>query len=282
MLTGPYTARALSSGIYEIVNTVNEKQYVGSAVDLSGRFRQHKFMLRHGKHSNIHLQRAWNKHGALSFVFSVIEYVAEKNLLSREQYWMDAYGVVSEGYNISPTAGSNLGRTWSEETRRKSSIARKGMFSGKDNPFHGKKHTQESKDKMSRALKGHKPNSGSFKKGHSIPDETKQKISLKVSGENHHMYGKHHTRESIEKMSAAKKGKRSSPKTEFRKGTVPWNKGKTGVYSEETLAKMAKAKKGKTPRHVFKKGHKLSRASIEKRIKTRKENRLRSERGGNE
>ena len=31
----------------------------------------------------------------------------------------------------------------------------------------------------------------------------------------------------------------------FKKGHKPWNKGKTGVYSEEWKRKMSKAKKGK-------------------------------------
>ena len=31
----------------------------------------------------------------------------------------------------------------------------------------------------------------------------------------------------------------------FKKGNIPWNKGKTGVYSEETLERMSKVKKDK-------------------------------------
>lgn len=33
----------------------------------------------------------------------------------------------------------------------------------------------------------------------------------------------------------------------FSKGNIPWNKGKTGVYSEETLCKWSKVRKGKSP-----------------------------------
>jgi len=51
------------------------------------------------------------------------------------------------------------------------------------------------------------------------------------------------------------------PETErygrFVKGVAPWNKGKTGVYSEEILKRMSEAKKGKrmNPFGEFKKGH---------------------------
>ena len=42
-----------------------------------------------------------------------------------------------------------------------------------------------------------------------------------------------------------KKGQRISQQTEFKKGISPWNKGKTKVYSEETLNKMSEKKRGK-------------------------------------
>ena len=35
--------------------------------------------------------------------------------------------------------------------------------------------------------------------------------------------------------------------SESVKGKTPWNKGKTGIYSEESLALMSDSKKGKTP-----------------------------------
>ena len=57
------------------------------------------------------------------------------------------------------------------------------MFSGENNPFYGKRHTEESKRKISEARKG------------------------KASGENHPFYGKHHTEESLDKMSKNRLGK---------------------------------------------------------------------------
>lgn len=43
----------------------------------------------------------------------------------------------------------------------------------------------------------------------------------------------------------------------FRKGLIPWNKGKTGIYSESVLKRMSDAKKGKhiSPNTEFKKGN---------------------------
>ena len=45
----------------------------------------------------------------------------------------------------------------SEETKKKLSEARKGRFTGKDNPFYGKKHSQETIDKIKKISKGRLP-----------------------------------------------------------------------------------------------------------------------------
>ena len=41
-----------------------------------------------------------------------------------------------------------------DETRRKISAALKGKYTGKDNPFYGKKHSEEHNRKISEAMKG--------------------------------------------------------------------------------------------------------------------------------
>lgn len=55
--------------------------------------------------------------------------------------------------------------------------------------------------------------------------------------------GHKHSKEILEKMSIAKKGKRVSLKTEFKKGTTPWNKGLKGIH----LSPNTEFKKGSTP-----------------------------------
>lgn len=47
------------------------------------------------------------------------------------------------------------------------------------------------------------------------------------------------TEETKRKLSKIHKGKRYSRRTEFKKGVIPWSKGKTGVFSEETLKRMS-------------------------------------------
>jgi len=45
----------------------------------------------------------------------------------------------------------NKGKTISKEDRRKMSIAKEGKYFGEDNPFYGKKHTEESRNKISKS-----------------------------------------------------------------------------------------------------------------------------------
>ena len=57
-------------------------------------------------------------------------------------------------------------------------------------------------------------------------------------GEKNSFYGKTHSEESKKKMSLAHKGRRHSMKTEFKKGMIPWNKGKSP--SKESIEKRKK------------------------------------------
>jgi predicted GIY-YIG superfamily endonuclease len=111
------------SGIYIIKNTLNNKVYIGSSVDINNRWNCHKRELCKNKHHNKYLQFAWNKNGKDVFEFKLLEIVLVKeDLIKREQYWMDIYDSYNseKGYNINPTAGSQLGRKFTEEQRKKS------------------------------------------------------------------------------------------------------------------------------------------------------------------
>ena len=88
--------------VYKIINTVNEKIYVGSSKDIHNRWSQHKKELNNGTHGNSHLQRAWNKYGGeKSFKFEVIEECAPKIQFEREQFYLNKLNPFgNNGYNI--------------------------------------------------------------------------------------------------------------------------------------------------------------------------------------
>lgn len=109
------------SGIYKIVNVLNNFCYVGSAVNLSKRHSGHVRKLDSNKHENQKLQNAWNKYGSGSFEFVVIEFCHPDELLVREQYYLDTLETCDrdKGYNIYPTAGSAYGYKHTPEALEK-------------------------------------------------------------------------------------------------------------------------------------------------------------------
>jgi group I intron endonuclease len=105
------------SGIYGIRNLVNNKIYIGSAINFRKRKNSHFSALKKNKHHNIYLQRAYNKYGDNNFLFFVIEFCDNAALIDREQFYLDQNKSAQReyGYNIREIA-SDYG-TCSAETK---------------------------------------------------------------------------------------------------------------------------------------------------------------------
>ena len=213
-------------GIYKIINKVNGKVYVGSAVDLRRRWREHKSILCKNRHYNDRLQKSWNKHGEGNFLFEVIEEVQDKEkLLEREQCYID---ILKPEYNICKIAGSALGTKRSEETKRKMSESNKG----ENHPNFGKHLSEETKQKMSEARKGEKHHNF----GKHLSEESKRKISEARKGEKNHNFGKRFSEETRQKMSEARKGEKHH---NFGKQKMSEsNKGEKNAYSKLTCVQV--------------------------------------------
>ena len=134
-------------GIYEILCVRNGRKYIGSAIDMQKRWRQHYTGLNNGTHHSQHLQRAWSKHGESSFVFQVIERCESADLICREQHYIDT---LNPEFNSNPIAGSMLGFRHSEESKRKMAASRPSGFSS----FAGRRHTEETKRRISKKKSG--------------------------------------------------------------------------------------------------------------------------------
>ena len=96
----------MKSGIYKITNSVNNKFYIGSAVYFPKRFSRHKSDLIKNIHSNKKLQNSVNKYGLDNFKFEVLATCPKEYCIKLEQWFIDN---LKPKYNLSPTAGSNLG-----------------------------------------------------------------------------------------------------------------------------------------------------------------------------
>jgi len=78
-------------GIYAIVSLCNERFYIGSSKNMQKRFNKgHIKDLRNGCHGNTHLQNCHDKYGMDSIFYYLVEECEEKDLLEREQLYIDA------------------------------------------------------------------------------------------------------------------------------------------------------------------------------------------------
>lgn len=135
-----------NSGIYFIINILNDKFYIGSTINLRKRRNSHFSDLNNNKHSNKHLQNAFNLEKE-NFKFVVIEYCNNDLLEQREQYYLDLYWDEGNLYNIFRTAylvcGEDhplFGKSRSLEVKNKIRAKRKNQIIV---------HSQETKDKIS-------------------------------------------------------------------------------------------------------------------------------------
>lgn len=120
----------MNSGIYKILNKINSKFYIGSAIDFTLRWSQHKYLLRLNKHDSSLLQNAWNKYGENAFEFIILERCTATDTLKREQYWLDTTKCYDReiGYNFRKDAHSNLGVKWTQEHKDKISKSKTGCI----------------------------------------------------------------------------------------------------------------------------------------------------------
>jgi group I intron endonuclease len=178
-------------GIYEIINIISGKRYVGSSAYLGERISEHARLLNNGKHSNKYLQNAYSKYGGKNFRFKILLYCSKENLIFYEQRAIDAYGIKNL-YNIRIKAESNQGLKASWETRKKLSKIRKGRKLKLETRLKislahkGKKLSQKTKNKLSKINKG--KNHPKYGIPHS--EETKKKIGDSHRGEKCYLYGK--------------------------------------------------------------------------------------------
>ena len=187
------------TGIYKIMNIINNKVYVGSSVNIYSRWNCHKKLLLTNTHYNKRLQNSVNKHGFDKFVFIIIEECDRSSLICREQHWIDELKAYICGYNGRPIANSPLGTKLSEERKKIIGIFHKNR---KREP-----RSEETKKKLSEANKG----KIGYWKGRLMPEKTKQKISNSKKGKPSNRKGAHHSEESKLKMSNLRKGIKWNP-----------------------------------------------------------------------
>jgi len=150
--------------IYQAINKINNKSYIGfTRKDLKFRIKAHS------RGSTTKFGRAINKYGHENFEWIILDSSA-KNLEELKQLEIDYIAKLKPEYNgtlggdgIVPTkeviikrSNSHRGFRHSEKSIELIRKRTKEEMSKKDHPFLNKKHKQETKDKISKKLKGRK------------------------------------------------------------------------------------------------------------------------------
>lgn len=201
--------RCIIKGIYAIRNKLNEKVYIGQSIDVKNRLCHHRSELRNSRHYNTHLQRAWDAYGEKNFEFMTIKECCIEDIDKFEEYYIYLYQSTDRDKGYNRENGGVRFRGVSEDTRRKMSEAKKGMYDGEKNPMYGRRveHTEERKQKMSKMFSG----KGNPMYGRRVErtQETLKKMSEMFSGEGNPFYGKKHTQETKDKMRKNNKKKKA-------------------------------------------------------------------------
>ena len=79
-----YRQKPEAMGVYQIRNVVNERVFVGAALNLYGIINRHKFELKLGSHRNEKLQADWLAFGGESFAFEILDELTPKDGSGRD------------------------------------------------------------------------------------------------------------------------------------------------------------------------------------------------------
>jgi len=139
----------MKSGVYKIINIINNRVYVGMSNDIERRIKWHKSRLKYKNHNNPILQRAYDKYGEKNFIFEVIEYCSQEKLFEREHYWCTFLNSNNKkfGYNIAIT-NIEGNSSMCKESREQGIKVRKSKYESW--------HSEETKKKISQAKIGKK------------------------------------------------------------------------------------------------------------------------------
>jgi len=180
------------SGIYMLTNKLTNDIYIGQSVDISKRFRNY-FNLNYIKSKgSFIISRALIKYGYYNFSVTILEYCDKYDLIIREQYY---FNKLNPQYNILKISGSSRDFKHSEETKTKISKSLKGIYKKEKSALFGRTHTKE----------------------------TRKLMSLKKARNNNPLFGKTQSKDTIELIRQKALGRIHSEETKLKMSAVRGN-----------------------------------------------------------
>lgn len=88
------------TGIYRILNTINNKTYIGKTNNINKRFKEHLWVA-NKKILSYPLHNDLRKYGKDNFKFEVLEYCSDKQLNNKEKVFIEIFNTLyPNGYNL--------------------------------------------------------------------------------------------------------------------------------------------------------------------------------------
>ncbi len=116
-------------GLYKLVNRATGQCYVGQSQRVEKRIKEHFRLLRHNKHTNQHLQNAYNKYGAENFYGAVeveCQNIEELDQLEDQFLQGNAWFDEPTVYNIADFAKAPMrNKRHSDEVRQRIRLGRR-------------------------------------------------------------------------------------------------------------------------------------------------------------
>lgn len=247
------------SGIYKIINKIDDKYYVGSTKDFDKRWLEHKSALIGNRHPNDKLQRAWNKYGQDKFEFVITESTDPTKTILRhveQKYLNEAKNEQTKCYNLNfASSGGELSEYSIEKIRQKAL--------NRDYVKLTEKYTPEERKQKYGLSNSRNPN---WKGGISIKLCKcgkkmcyYSKTCMKCKDNTPHFLGKKHSDDSKHKMSLSNKGRKVSDSTKSIKKIQ--NSGNSNPNSDPAIYQWKNILTGNTftgTRYDFRKTHNIS------------------------
>jgi group I intron endonuclease len=142
--------------VYKITNKTTKKCYVGYTIhSVNTRWKQH-IARSLNKNINVKFDNAIRKYGVSEWNVEILEEgLSVSESKNKERYYIQLFDAYNDGYNSTLGGDGNYGIIMSAESNQKRSNALKGKKKNY-NRMHGKFHTDESKQKISKSHLGMK------------------------------------------------------------------------------------------------------------------------------
>lgn len=74
-----YKMKKFRIGVFQLRNTVNNRVFIDSSVNMDSIYNRHKMQLNYGSHQNMELQKEWKELGEKKFVFEILSEIVQKD-----------------------------------------------------------------------------------------------------------------------------------------------------------------------------------------------------------